>query len=73
MESEKALLCHIDNTPCRDSTWVSGQIKAGRADTLSKRDVERLRRAMERTGKSYVSAVTVVADRVELLEEPSKK
>ena len=73
MEREKALLCHIDNTPCKDSTWVSGQREAGAADTLSKRDIERLRSKMERTGKSYVSAVTVVADRVELLEEPSKK
>ena len=72
MESEKALLCHIDNTPCRDSTWVSGQIKAGRADTLSKRDIGKLRGTMERTGKSYVSVVTVVAERVEILEEPRK-
>jgi hypothetical protein len=73
LESEKALLCHIDHTPCKDSTWVSGQIKAGRADTLSKRDIAKLRSTMARTGKSYVSVVTVVAERVEIVGEPPKK
>jgi len=32
-----------------------------------------LRSAMERTGKSYVSVVTIVAERVEIVEEPPKK
>jgi hypothetical protein len=73
MESEKALLCHIDATPCRDSTWVSGKRESGAADSLSKRDIGRLRSAMARTGKSYVSVVTVVAERVEIVEEPPKK
>ncbi len=73
MESEKALLCHIDHTPCRDSTWVSGKRASGAADSLSRRDVARLRDAMERTGKSYVSVVTVVAERVEIVGEPPKK
>jgi len=73
MESEKTLLCHIDHTPCRDSTWVSGKRASGAADSLSKRDIERLRSAMERTGKSYVSVVTVVAERVEIVAEPPKK
>jgi hypothetical protein len=73
MESEKALLCHIDNTPCRDSTWVSGQRELGAADSLSRRDVARLRSAMARTGKSYVSVVTVVVERVEIVAEPPKK
>jgi hypothetical protein len=72
MEKEKALLCHIDNTPCRDSTWVSGQRQSGAADSLSKRDIERLRSKMEQTGKSYVSVVTIVAERVEIVEEPKK-
>ncbi|MCX5753144.1 MAG: hypothetical protein NTW97_05795 [Candidatus Krumholzibacteria bacterium] len=73
MESEKALLCHIDNTPCKDSTWVSGQRESGAADSLSKRDIGRLRSTMARTGKSYVSVVTVVAERVEIVGEPPKK
>lgn len=72
MEREKALLCHIDNTPCKDSTWVSAQRKSGAADSLSKRDVERLRSKMEQTGKSYVSVVTLVAERVEIVEELKK-
>ena len=73
LESEKALLCHIDDTPCRDSTWVSGQRASGAADSLSRRDVGRLRSTMARTGKSYVSVVTVVAERVEIVGEPPKK
>jgi len=73
MEKEKALLCHIDHTPCRDSAWVSGQRESGAADSLSKRDIEKLRSTMARTGKSYVSVVTVVAERVEIVEEPPKK
>ena len=73
MEREKALLCHIDNTPCKDSTWVSGQREAGAADSLSTRDIGRLRSKMEQTGKSYVPVVTVVADRVEIIDEPPKK
>ena len=73
MEREKALLCHIDNTPCKDSTWVSGKRESGAADSLSRRDIGRLRGKMERTGKSYVSVVTVVAERAEIVEEPPKK
>jgi hypothetical protein len=73
MEREKALLCHIDHTPCKDSTWVSGQRESGAADSLSRRDIGRLRSTMERSGKSYVSVVTVVAERVEIVEEPPKK
>jgi hypothetical protein len=73
LESEKALLCHIDHTPCRDSTWVSGQRQSGAADSLSKRDIGRLRSTMARAGKSYVSVVTVVAERVEIVGEPPKK
>ena len=72
MEREKTLLCHIDNTPCKDSTWVSGQRASGTADSLSKRDIERLRSRMEQTGKSYVSVVNIVAERVEVVEEPKK-
>ena len=72
MERERALLCHIDNTPCKDSAWVSGQREAGAADTLSKRDVERLRSKMEQTGKSYVSVVTILAKQVEIVEELKK-
>ena len=39
---------------------------------MSKRDVERLRSKMEQTGKSYVSVVTIVAERVEVIEELKK-
>jgi len=72
MEREKALPCHIGHTPCRDSTWVSGQRESGAADSLLKRDIGRLRSKMERTGKSYVSVVTVFAERIEIVEEPKK-
>jgi hypothetical protein len=73
LEREKALLCHIDSTPCRDSTWVSGQRESGAADSVSRRDIGRLRSAMARTGKGYVSVVTVVAERVEIVGERPKK
>ena len=73
MEREKALLCHIDHAPCRDSLWVSGKRESGVADSLSKRDVERLKSTMERTGKSYVPVVTIFAEWIEIVEEPKKK
>jgi hypothetical protein len=73
MENEKALLCHIDQTPCRDSAWVSAQREAGAADTLSKRDIAKLRSKMEETGKSYVSVVTIVAELVEIVEKTEKQ
>ncbi|RPH29189.1 MAG: hypothetical protein EHM93_17660 [Bacteroidales bacterium] len=68
VEKDKTLLCHIDNTPCKDSAWVNRQIVDGFADSLSKRDVERLRRKMEQPKKEYISGVTIFAERCEIIE-----
>jgi hypothetical protein len=69
MEKEKTLLCHIDNTPCKDSAWVNRQKSTGVADSLSNRDILKLRRKMEQTHKSYVSVITIIAEKCELIEE----
>jgi hypothetical protein len=72
LEKNKALLCHIDHTPCKDSTWVNRQRASGAADSLSKRDIEKLKRRMEQTGKSYVPVITIYAEKVEIIEEAKK-
>lgn len=68
VEDGRTLLCHIDNSPCKDSTWVNRQIVSGRADSLSKLDVEKLRKKMEQTKKNYVSVVTILAEKCEIIE-----
>jgi hypothetical protein len=69
LEKNKALLCHIDHTPCKDSVWVSGKRASDAADSLSKRDIDKLKKTMEQTGKSYVPVITIYVDRVEMLKE----
>lgn len=69
IEKEKTLLCHIDNTPCKDSAWVNRQKNRGVADSLSNRDIEKLKSKMEQTKKNYVSVITIVADKCEIIEE----
>lgn len=73
MEKEKTLLCHIDNTPCKDSAWVSRQVAAGRADRLSKRDIDKLRSIMKKTNRDYVSVVSIIAEECEIVEEITNK
>lgn len=72
MEREKTLLCHIDHTPCKDSAWVNRQKKAGVADSLSQKDILKLKKKMEQTQKSYVSVITIIADKYEVVEEKAK-
>ena len=67
-EEEKALLCHVDQRPCRDVNWANRQIEAGRADSLSKRDIDRLRQMMKRHGTEYVSVVSIVCESHEVVE-----
>jgi len=69
MEKERTLLCHIDNTPCKDSAWVNRQKSAGVADSLSNRDILKLKRKMEQTQKNYVSVITIIAEKCEIIEE----
>jgi hypothetical protein len=72
MEKDKTLLCHIDHTPCKDSAWVNRQEASGAADSLSKRDIDNLKKSMEQTGKSYVPVITIFAEEVEIIEETKK-
>ncbi len=67
MEKEGRLLCHIDHTPCMDSAWVEGKIKAGIADSMARKDIAKLRKVMLDTGKDYVSLVTIYADTISVL------
>ena len=69
IEKERILLCHIDNTPCKDSAWVNRQIKAGTADTLSKKGVAKLRKKMEKDEKNYVSVIIIIAEKIEAINE----
>lgn len=69
MEKEKKLLCHIDNTPCKDSVWINKKKESGKADALSSQDIEKLRTTMEQTGKSYVSIITIFAEKVEIIDD----
>lgn len=65
-ERSKTLLCHVDNTPCKDTAWVKMQIKSGKADSLSGRDIKRLRNRMAKKQKDYISVVTIVADGIDI-------
>lgn len=69
LEKEKTLLCHIDNTPCKDQKWVENQIRNGVSDSLSKKDVERLNKKMQQTGKNYISIYTIIAEKIIIKEE----
>lgn len=68
MEKEKTLLCHIDNTPCKDSAWVNDQIKKGNSDAISKQDIDKLRSTMEQKRHDYVSVITIFSEKVEIIE-----
>jgi len=72
MEKERTLLCHIDNTPCKDSAWVARQKSVGIADSLSNLDLLRLKRKMEQTQKNYVSVITIIAEKCEIIEDKNK-
>jgi hypothetical protein len=67
-EKDKALLCHVDQRPCKDVTWVNAKVEAGVADTLSKKDTDALRKKLEQQGKGYVSVVSIVCEKYEVIE-----
>lgn len=69
IECDKTLLCHIDHTPCTDEDWVKRKKEQGVADSLSAADVKKLRDEMERTGKNYVTVVTLFANDITIMEE----
>jgi hypothetical protein len=69
LEKDKVLLCHIDNTPCKDKEWVDYQTNKGNAEALSQKDIERLRKKMLQTGKNYVSVFTIIANKIIIKED----
>jgi hypothetical protein len=72
MEIEKTLLCHVDNTPCKDTAWIKRQIIAGRADSIANHDIEKLRKIMDAKHRDYVSVVTILADKYEIIQPDNK-
>lgn len=66
-EKQKTLLCHIDNTPCKDSAWVNSKQQTGVADSLSQVDIARLKSKMKEDQKDYVSVVTIAVEQVEII------
>jgi hypothetical protein len=68
LEQEQALPCSIDKAPCIDKGWVAKEREKGTAAAMSKEAVARLRAAIASSGVGYVSLVTIVAQKVEVLE-----
>lgn len=66
MEKERALLCHVDYTPCLSKGWRAEAEAAGTADSISAAGTARLREKVKKTGKGYFSLVTIVADSCEV-------
>ncbi|MDR0438568.1 MAG: hypothetical protein LBH22_09825 [Bacteroidales bacterium] len=66
MEQNLALLCSIDKEPCIDPDYVERRRRNGTLETDSKRHINGLRETMEKTGKDYISIVTIVAKSVEI-------
>lgn len=69
LEKERTLLCHIDHTPCKDKEWAENQIKRGVSDSLSQKDIEKLKAKMQKTNKNYVSIFTILAENILILDD----
>lgn len=67
-EKEKTLLCHIDQTACKDSAWVKKQEDSGKANEISSNDIINLRKKMQSTGKDYISQITIIAYKIDIIE-----
>ena len=67
-EEDKVLLCHVDQAPCTDKNWVNAIIEVGIADSLAQKDINTLRQKMEQQGKGYVSIVSIVCEKCEVIE-----
>ena len=69
MEQAKAIPCSIDSAPCIDSLWIKGKKEAGKADSISRVTIDKLRKRMEQSKKPYTSVVTIRAEKVDLAED----
>jgi hypothetical protein len=66
-KQEKILTCHVDHKPCKDTAWVKRQIKSGYADTLLKRDFEKLSSTMDKTGVDYIPIIIIYSEHLEVI------
>lgn len=73
LELGQVLLCHIDQTPCTDTAWVNDKVRRGVAAAMVKRDSDRLRDEMAATSNSYLTRACITAQRIEAVEEETKK
>lgn len=69
IDREKTLLCHIDHTPCLDEEWVKRKQEAGVSDSLSAVEVKSLRDKMQKSGKDYITVLTIIADEIAIIED----
>ena len=68
VEEQGTLLCHIDNSPCKDKEWVNKKIESGTDVKIAKRDIANLRQIMQETGKDYVTTVSIRSENVNVLD-----
>jgi len=69
MKHNNKLLCHIDKTPCTDTAWVNKHKLAGTADTLLNRDIRKLRSKLNESPKKYISIVSILAEKCEIITD----
>ena len=69
LEKKGVLLCHIDQTACTDTAWVKRQVENGTKDGIVRRDADQLRERMTKTGKDYISQITIYATEIKVLEK----
>ena len=72
LNKAKSLLCHVDQKPCIDSAWIKRQHKLNHAETILKRDFDKLNAKMNETGKAYISVVTVHLNHLEIIKPEGK-
>lgn len=68
MEKEGTLLCHIDHTACKDKPWVNNKIESGEDVEIVKNDIAKLRKQMQESGNDYINFISIIAEKVELLQ-----
>lgn len=68
MEKEGTLLCHIDHSACKDKPWVNNKIESGAAVEIVKKDIAKLRRMMQVSGKEYINCVSIRSEKIQLIE-----
>lgn len=69
MDRDKAIPCSIDSAPCIDSLWIKSKRQSGKADSISRAGIEKLRKRMEQAKKLYTSIVTIRAEKVDIAKD----